>query len=560
MPEIQGPIDIKRNEDGSATISFATAARDAAYSVSDFRRTNSQSTTMVSNSWPNGMAKNVLDGRDKFVDPIQLGFNHKYNELFYLIYKTYGSIRSVCSMLTDFACIPFQFNIDESKDKNGRIEKYYKDFFTSVGLNNINRQIFREYFAIGNSYLLPHTRIVEPSEVDSSEFYNLTASMVKKCGLDPSKKWAIDQSTEKFVVVGEKNDKTISMPVSYEILPPTQVQVLGASVFKQYALSIPKSAASVIQKLPSIQKTKIHPKILTGVNKKDNGKPEIVFDGDEIIHLAYEKMQWEQYGHPFWWQAYYRIASTDTMLDADRSMSLNGLQTIIKVTIGDKDNIPTEQDIMACAEMFKTSSNTLTVFWNYTLNVEYVQPRFENVDEDKYKAANDQIATELGIPQFLTGGDARLSNAVAQQILKAIVQKINTAQDMLIEQFLEPQIRILQEAKGFRVAPKPAKQLNVLYDLDTVHKIVMNYLDRSVVSRKSAIGLMHTLGLPNDFDTVVEQKRDELELEKEGLFVPGGSPYNSSKETQENTPSNSRPTDSVSPDYKKERKSPKVKM
>jgi hypothetical protein len=456
----------------------------------------------------------------------------------YTRYQTYGLIRAVVLMMVDFSMTGFRLSVDESKDKSDADLKKYKQWTRLVGINSVLQSVFRDYWAVANCFLVPHYGKMKDLE-------NLHLRKVPQNRL--LKGEASDSEEPYFAqaAIWREFAKGV-IPIAYEILPPSKMEISGPHFAPIYAVDIGQTSANALDKMKSADFKQLvgYQPVLAG--KREQGSSMVVLPSGSVEHIGFDKQPYERIGIPFWWQSSFSVLRKEELMNADQIMARSGLQYLVTVTVGNDDFPANDEDIEAVAGLFLASGSAHTVFWNHTLNVQIHQPQLQLFGQEKYDPVNNAILEEMGIPVVLTGGPTPGNFSVARINVKPVIQRITAAQESITREFLQPQLEIVQEALGISSSAEIVWDPNPLDEIERLHNVLQAYYDRGLLTAKQATGFMKASGLTSEsWEAFLNQMEDQNKLMDSGKLRGPQSPYNSPN-VDPNSP-NSRPSGDATP-------------
>ena len=445
---------------------------------------------------------------------------------YYNRYRKYGLIRAAALLMGDFTMTGLRLVVDESQDKTGEDQKVLDAWIKMSGFMSVSNHVSRGVNGVGNAFVVSHYGKIKRETLLRG---GLSAEEVSQ------KRLLRADAMENREIAAYGVDPVYArnvVPIAYEILPPNKINVSGPSYNRVYEVDIGASLAEKLNEMGSKKRdlvSKFQP-IMSRVPGK--GESKIILDSRSVDHIKFiDSAPYERIGVPFWWQSSYGVIRKEELMEADQVMARSGLQYLVAVTIGNDEYVAGPEEIEAVAQLFMASGASHTVFWNHTLNVSIHQPTLEMFGEQKYAPIIASIMEEMGIPVVLTGGASPGNHAVARVNVKPVIQRINCMHKMLDEEWIMPQINRVAAALGIRGEIRPVWNPNPLDEIERLHNMVQSYLDRQVITRKSAVDFIRSTGLSTDtFDSFLTQMEKENDLIEQGILIPANSPYNSPKE------------------------------
>ena len=360
------------------------------------------------------------------------------------------------------------------------------------------------------------------------------------------------------------------LPVAYTVLNPELVSVDGSLLFdkKSYSMEIPKELKDLIDK-PAGELTEDEKIILKALPSElkaavKDSKP-YKLDPKLVGNISYRKQPYERYAKPRTGRIFEAIEYQKSLREADLS-TLDGITNyVLKITIGnDEYPVTSQEQLEAISGLFNTPSKSFSVVWNHTLQVEkIVSPEIENIlGEEKYKQVNNEITAGLSVPRAIIDGVGEVSTAEMEMLLKGLGEEIEYSRRQ-VEKWINREYSQIAEAMNFKKYPKIRWDSSILKDSILYMTVMAQFLDRRAISYKTAL---ESLGF--DYPNELSNMEEELPMVEDGIFGLFGSPFQNSKqpnqEAPKGTPSSGRPPATTNPKVKntdttKKTKAPKPK-
>jgi hypothetical protein len=317
------------------------------------------------------------------------------------------------------------------------------------------------------------------------------------------------------------------IPGAYTILDPIAIDIKGPKDFallQQPFYQVSRELAHAINN-PSPH----HESIIAALPLEivDQIRPGVshVWLSPNICHITFaDKQDYERYPTPMLKHAFHALRQKRKLLDADDRTANSVINRILKVTIG-SDQWPQfeAEPLRKLAQIFSNPSGTMTIFWNHTLAIEWIEPPLDSfMDPAKYSVCNDMIRTVYGISRIFTG-TSESAGAIGNSMMnfKALEEEITTAQGAFME-FLRREIFLLRQALGIAsdVHVKFTK-INMRDETEFI-AVLQSLVQNGILDHQTAL---ETLGY--HFPTVVERlKKMKGYRDKDGIFMPTPSANN----------------------------------
>ena len=313
---------------------------------------------------------------------------------------------------------------------------------------------------------------------------------------------------------------------AYTILDPLMVDMLGPDEMpwmRQPYLHISGMLQTAVHD-PTPQQADILSKLPLDIVQQIKAGHFRVWLSPNICSVVFgEKQPYERYPVPIACHAEEALELKYMLLQMDRATAKSVRDKVLKITIGN-DKYPEfdANKLKALSKIFLNPARNLTVFWNHTLNMEWVQP--DNTlmgDQKKYAHVNDEIRTCFGIASILTGtntGSGASSDGIMN--LKGVEEEVDEAQDSFLEWF-DKEVELLQQALGVKFKVTGEFDRMNLKDEETFMALLLQLYQNGLIDPQTAIETMRF-----NYPTIVKRLEVAIKLRKKGLFVPMPSSNN----------------------------------
>lgn len=316
------------------------------------------------------------------------------------------------------------------------------------------------------------------------------------------------------------------IPGAYTILNPMLVDVKGPKEMpwlQEYHLQIDNSLRTAIANPTPGQATVIGslpPEIISRIRAGDSS----VWLSPNIAQVSFgDKQPYDPYPTPMLAHAFDWLAHKYDLLDMDRATAKNVKERILKVTVGN-DQWPCfdPSQIRKIAAQFRSRSRGLALFWDHTLEIEWIEPNLDSLKDDKkYDYVDKMVRTCFGITDVLLGNGQASSGGQVVVNLKGVEKAVRAAQKAYCE-MVQAEISMLR--KAISMGPEVEVSARAIDLMDPIEHI--NLLSTMVQN-----GLLdHETALETakyHFPTVVERMKKIKKLQKdEEIFLPTPSANN----------------------------------
>ena len=327
---------------------------------------------------------------------------------------------------------------------------------------------------------------------------------------------------EKVLAAVKKTWSIKSIPGAYTILNPLTIDIEGPAELpwlRTPHLKINDEIKKVIQtpskELKGIIKH-IPKEIISAIKK---GEDKVPLPEYLCTIVTRDKQPYETWAEPLCSHAFDALDFKRDLRSMDRHTVRGVRNRILKVTIGN-DNFPVFDDtaLKALAQEFNNPSRNLTIFWNHTLNIEYIEPNLDSLSMEKYEPVLEEIRTTFGVAKILTGNDGdTVGNNVLN--LKGLVEVLTEAQIVFLTWFRQEAKRVAEATSMPKLPEGTFGKLN-LKDEQEFTRVLATLVDRQVISYET---MVETLGY--HFPKEVDRLKKEKELrDSEGILVPQQAP------------------------------------
>lgn len=448
------------------------------------------------------------------------------------------------------------------RSENQSTEDFFQSWWKDIGGTEFLTWFFKEYFRSGNvpifKTLIPYrpkgqgnqlsTSVANISASAESEYFSAFDNYVK--GMAMYKRG--DLSHQKLAVLRKAMAEKKNMwskrmiPGAYTILDPLGVDMKGPEGLpwlRQMTLRIDQDVAAAIKNPPAELKAVVDAIPKEIVSQVRQGVDQIILPDYLASFVARDKQPYEKWAEPLTTHAFAALDFKYELRQMDIATVRGVRNRILKVTIGN-DQFPALDPaaLRQLATEFNNPSRTLTLFWNHTLNIEYIEPNLESLKMEKYEPVNEDIRSCFGIAKILTGNEgSSIGNNVLN--LKGLIEILSEAQDAFLGWFYN-EAKLIVEAVGLPEVPEGAFSKINLKDENEFMKVLMQLVDRQIISYETAV---ETLGY--HFPREVKRLKSEQKLrEKDNILIAQKAPTQGGGPSgQEGRPSDTKPKEGARP-------------
>ena len=384
-------------------------------------------------------------------------------------YRKIGLIRNAVDLMGDFACQGVRL-----VHPNRRIEQFYNEWFSRVSGKIVSERICNLLFREANVPIRSKT-----AKVNKRKRNEMQRSVA---------------SPDMEAVINKRSFSKGEIPWQFTFLDPLLIDVVGGNTAglvgeKLYRMDLPTSLKREINKLrkstdPSERAllSKIPPEIL----KAAESGGSILLPPDKTYMLHYKKDDWQQWADPMTYACFKDLRLYEKLKLADEA-ALDGAVNKIRVwKLGSLEHklAPTPNAASALGEILgaNVGGGTVDIVWGP--DIELIETgtdvqRF--LGEEKYRPTLTAIYSCLGIPPTLTGTSGAGGTTNNLISLKTLAERLNYVRNNLTS-FWKEQIKIVQEAMGFRLPAEIEYDFMYLEDPASMTQLMINLADRNIIS------------------------------------------------------------------------------
>jgi hypothetical protein len=424
-------------------------------------------------------------------------------------YSKIGIVRNVIDLMADFACqgIRIQHPIKSQ-------ERFLNKWFRKVRGKERSERFLNLLYRSANVFVY---------------------SMYGRVPAKIQKKW---KSTTGEIRLEEAKTKNLEIPLQYSFLNPSCIAIVGGefaslSDNNRYALKLDRLRTSidfygggdeVLEKLFEEVRQKVDPSLLQSVDKKSQYFP---LPKERTSAYFYKKDDWKSWAEPMVYPILNDLILLEKMKLADMSALDGAISNIRLWNMGHLDGpkgsiIPTKATLDKLRNILANSvgGGTLELVWGPELKfTESSTNVHQFLGSEKYKPILDAIYDGLGIPQTLRSGTAN-TNTNTTMALKTLIERLQYARDILLE-FWNEQLKIVQQAMGFKQEAKVVFENMTLSDEAAEKKLLMDLADRDIISMES---LREKFNIQDNIET--KRVRKELRKRRDDADTPNkASPF-----------------------------------
>lgn len=357
---------------------------------------------------------------------------------------------------------------------NPEIQKYYELWWEKVRGKHVSERIVNTLLRLGTVYLRWHT--VKLTDKQQMNLYR-----------------SAGEADMDYVDIPQRVIGKNEIPLKYTLYSPLSVEDISGPIGtlagqQRLALTLPDDVVQAINRPTDDTKEllKLLPEDIIKAARK-GGK--ILLPPDKTASLYYKKDDWEEWAYPMIYPILDDVLTLDKMKLADKT-ALDGVISKVRVwKLGSLENkiVPGPDAIAKFAEFLTNNvgGGTIDIVWGPAVDLLETEAKTENIlGEDKYIPVLNSIYSGLGVPPSLTGNPTPGGLSSTATSLKTLIERLQYVRDVLVE-FWTNQLRMLQQAKGFRFPAELQFDRTVLTDEASEKALIIQLADRNIISYES---------------------------------------------------------------------------
>ena len=480
--------------------SFYSQSSEASYS----RQGSSLGATAGSSARQNRVAAlpkynnyaNIRDGMLPY-DYTTEGVNIR--EAVILCQKAYANIaifRNALDIMAEFANSELYL---EGGTKASR--DFITKWFQKIYIWKITDQYFREYYKSGNVFIY---RI--DGKFDREDFQKL--SMVYGSKIDPG-----------------------TIPLRYIFLNPFDIVTTRAAAFREgiYRKVLSEFELERLKNPKTDEDLELFsalPEETQGLIKKGSWHERGIAMPLEVAKLSYsfyKKQDYEPFAIPFGFPVLADLNWKMELKKIDQAICRTIENVILIITMGntpDKGGI-NPHNMEAMQQLFRNESIGRVLVSDYTTKAEFIIPDLNKViGADKYQVVNEDI--KEGLQNVIVGQERYASTMVKAEIF---LERLKEARNAFINDFLQPQIKMVCKSLGFRKYPTVKFSEIDLKDELQMHRVTTRLMELGVLTPQEGLRAIKT-GIYPETENMDKAQEKFLDERQKGYYNPlvGGVP------------------------------------
>lgn len=442
-----------------------------------------------------------------------------------LYFKTDPLVGKIIEVMKSMALEGFK-----NEDSDPKRKEWFDRWCDAVDFEQVLGWILLEWFRSGNVNIV--RELVQASVIEGLPIETEVSTSVGSEDEDGD-----EEGYEKAVAAKKYLYSKASVPGAYTVLNPLTVYVAGtAGDREQLVIRNVDGANFPSADYLGINITNFDTKRLKEKVKELGGVPLYKKNVSRILR---QRQPYEDYGQVLMERAFAPLYVKNKMRQAELSMLNSSINRILQVTIGNNEFPATQPQLNKLVRAFINTGKSQTIFWNHTLDIKLIEPKFEPFDDKRYHVVDNDIRNAFGISEVMMGGGTgKTSPATGLISLKVFVTNMRDAR-VDVKRWIRLQYKDIAKAMGFNGIPEPTFSEMALTDELGEKQIIMQLLDRGVISYSTAQSVL-------GYDPQVELNRRKKEHKDvvAGIFGPvqaaqAGSPYQAPKDEGGKVPASS---------------------
>ncbi len=417
-----------------------------------------------------------------------------------LCQKAYANIpifRNVIDIMSEFANTELYIEGGTEKART-----FIDKWFQKVKIWNLKDQFFREYYRSGNVFLY---------RIDS--------------------KFTDEDFAKLSTIYGSKFLRPGELPIKYILLNPYDIATIRSTNFQGqvYRKILSEFELERLQE----PKTPYDKEVLEGLPKKtqqlikDGGYGydgiSMELDPTKLSFSFYKKQDYEPFAIPFGFPVLDDLNWKLELKKVDQAITRTIENVILLITMGntpDKGGI-NPNNLKAMQSLFANESIGRVLVSDYTTKADFVIPDLNKVlGPEKYEIVDKDIKEAL---QNVVVGHERYSNT--QVKAQIFLERLKEARAAFINDFLQPQVKLICQNMGFRKYPNITFQEIDLKDEVQLQRVTTRLMELGILTPEQGIQTIKT-GLYPETEELLRKQEAYIDERQKGYYTPlvGGQP------------------------------------
>lgn len=415
-----------------------------------------------------------------------------------LCQKAYANIaifRNAIDVMSEFSNSDIYLEGGSEKAKNF-IEKWME----KIEIWKFKDQYFREYYRSGNVFIYKLN-----AKFSAEDLVKLNKVYAAEKEVQPNRKIPV-----KYVFLNPY-DFVADRVLSFDVQDGVYKKILSEYDIQKLKNPQTEYDQEVFNSLPEDAK-----KAISG-NQFNQEGVLISLDPSKLMFSFYKKQDYEPFATPFGFPVLDDINWKMELKKVDQAITRTIENVILLVTMGntpDKGGV-NPNNLKAMQDLFQNESIGRALIADYTTKAEFVIPDLNKVlGADKYEIVNEDI--KEGLQNIIVGKENYSSTQVKAQIF---LERLKEARNTFLNDILQPQIKEVCKAMGFKNYPK-AKFVEIdIKDEVQMHRVTSRLIEMGIITPEQGMTALKQGVYPNPADLKTAQEKFVEQREK-GFYTP----------------------------------------
>jgi len=399
-----------------------------------------------------------------------------------LCQKAYWNVaifRNTIDIQTEFANSHLQF-----RGKNKRAVKFFKEWYTNINGRLLAEKFFREWFRSGNVFLYKFMHEISIKEIN-------------------------------------KISRAATIPLRYTILNPADMKCEGAASFvnARYGKVLNKYELARL-KNPKTEEEKAFLQSLDAETRaaiKKGECPMIIIDQEYLTAVFCGKQDYEGMAIPMYYPVLFDIDLKLEFKKMEKVIARTADYMILLITAGDKDRADSVNSriLAELQSLFEVESVGRVLVSDFSTKAEFVIPDLNKIlGPQKYEVVNQDIANGL---MNIFWGEEKFANSMVK--IKVFLERLNSARESFLHNFLIPEMELIAEEAGFTEIPEAIFDEIDLKDEIEYMKLYTRMAEIGILTPEELFDTIESHTLPIS-ENSVESQENFKQLKDKGLYAP----------------------------------------
>lgn len=415
-----------------------------------------------------------------------------------LCQKAYANIaifRNAIDVMSEFSNSDIYLEGGSEKSR-GFIEKW----MDKIEIWKFKDQYFREYYRSGNVFIYKLN-----AKFTAEDLVKLNKVYAAEKDVLPNKKIPV-----KYIFLNPY-DFVADRVLSFDVQDGVYKKILSEYDIQKLKNPQTDHDQEVFDSLPEDAK-----KAIKG-NQFNQEGVLISLDPSKLIFSFYKKQDYEPFATPFGFPVLDDINWKMELKKVDQAITRTIENVILLVTMGntpDKGGV-NPNNLKAMQDLFQNESIGRALIADYTTKAEFIIPDLNKVlGADKYEIVNEDI--KEGLQNIIVGKENYSSTQVKAQIF---LERLKEARNTFLNDILQPQIKEVCKAMGFKNYPK-AKFVEIdIKDEVQMHRVTSRLIEMGIITPEQGMTALKQGVYPDPSDLKSAQEKF-VQQREQGFYTP----------------------------------------